>query len=357
MLHAVVMAGGSGTRFWPQSRQSLPKQFLKIGTVRTLIQETVERCRPLADFDRLWIVTGAAHAQETQRQLPELSLDQILVEPCPRNTAPCIGLAAIRLLAVDPDATMLVAPADHVIQPATAFQEAVRAAAAHVERQPQSLVLFGVTPSAPATGFGYIQAGPELNSSAGLHHVQAFREKPDVATAANYLAAGNYFWNCGIFVWKARAILAALAEFQSEIHARLLRLAEAVNTPLWSTSLAAEFPGMTSISIDYAVLERSAAVCMLPAPFGWDDVGSWQALSRLIPADPAGNTIDGLHVGVETERCILRSTSDHLIATIGVRDLIIVHTPEVTLVADRRDEAAVKTLLAEVQRRGLQGCL
>ncbi|MDX1966507.1 MAG: sugar phosphate nucleotidyltransferase, partial [Planctomycetaceae bacterium] len=186
---------------------------------------------------------------------------------------------------------------------------------------------------------------------------QAFREKPDVAAAMNYLAAGNYFWNCGIFVWKARTILAALAEFQPEIHVRLQHLSRFIDTPQWSAHLAAEFPAMTSISIDYAVLERSTAVCMLPAPFSWDDVGSWQALSRLIPDDAAGNTVDGLHVGVETEHCTVRSSSEHLIATIGVHDLIIVHTPDVTLVADRRDETAIKTLLAEVQRRGLQAYL
>lgn len=357
MLHIVVMAGGSGTRFWPQSRQALPKQFLKIGTVRTLIQETVDRCRPLIDGDRLWVVTGALHAPETQRQLPELPLDRILVEPCPRNTAPCIGLAAIRLLAADPDATMLVVPADHVIEPATAFQEAVRVAARHVERNPESLLLFGVAPTYPATGFGYIHAGSTSTTSAQVHSVQAFREKPDVAAAKNYLAAGNYFWNCGIFVWKARTILEALAEFQPEIHIRLQQLARFIDTPQWSAHLAAEFPGMTSISIDYAVLERSTAVRMLPAPFTWDDVGSWQALSRLIPDDAAGNTVDGLHVGVETERCTVRSSSEHLIATIGVHDLIIVHTPEVTLIADRRDETAIKTLLGEVQRRGLQAYL
>ncbi|OYW21000.1 MAG: mannose-1-phosphate guanyltransferase [Planctomycetales bacterium 12-60-4] len=344
MLHAVVMAGGSGTRFWPQSRQSLPKQFLKIGTVRTLIQETVDRCLPLVDSQRLWIVTGAAHAAETQRQLPDLRPDQILVEPCPRNTAPCIGLAAIRCLAVDPDATMLVMPADHVIQPPAAFRSAVKIAVDHVQQQPQSLVLFGVVPSYAATGFGYIQRGAELLSSSGIHGVAAFREKPDADTAAKYVAAGDYYWNCGIFVWQASTILAALAEFQPEMHARLLRLAKAIDTPQWA---------MTSISIDYAVLERSASVQMLPATFAWDDVGSWQAMARLIPEDAAGNTVDGLHAGIETERCIIRSTNEHLVATVGVHDLIVVHTPTATLVANRSNEAAVKSLLDEVRRRGL----
>lgn len=357
MLHAVIMAGGSGTRFWPQSRQTLPKQFLKIGTKHTLIQETAARCLPLVSPERLWVVTGQAHAAETTRQLPDLPRTNMLVEPCARNTAPCIGLAAIRLLAADPDATMLVVPADHVIQPTSAFQAAVHQAAESLERDPSAFVLFGVTPNYPATGFGYIQRGAELEPATRLAKVAAFKEKPDLATAEQYVADGNYLWNCGIFVWKARTILEALAESQPETMARLQRLVPAIGTTRWDETLAAEFPGMTSISIDYAVLERAANVCVLPAPFGWDDVGSWHALSRLIPPDPAGNTVDGLHVGVSTTNCIIRSTPDHLVATIGVQDLIIVHTPTATLVADRQDEAAVKILLAEVERRGLKAYL
>lgn len=353
MLHGVIMAGGSGTRFWPQSRRALPKQFLKIGTEQTLIQETASRCQPLIPLERLWVVTGSVHASETRNQLPHLPTSHLLVEPCARNTAPCIGLAAVCLLAEDPDATMLVMPADHVIQPPAAFQEAITRAAEHVESHPEALLLFGVTPNYPSTGFGYIQRGPAINPRGDIFSVAAFREKPDAATAASYVAAGNYAWNCGIFVWKAQAILAALAEYQPETYACLERLRPAVGTSDWNAALAREFPAMTSISIDYAVLERSPHACMMPAPFGWDDVGSWQALSRLIAPDDAGNTISGLHCGVATSNCIVRSTPEHLVATTGVQDLIIVHTPHSTLVASRNDEAAVKTLLGELERRGL----
>lgn len=353
MLHTVIMAGGSGTRFWPQSRRALPKQFLHIGTDRTLIQETADRCEALSSTERTWVVTGERHAEETLRQLPLMPADQLIVEPCARNTAPCIALAAIRLLAVDPDATMLVVPADHVINPATAFHNAVEQAAAHVQRHPGHLVLFGVTPSYPATGFGYIQRGNPLTAAPAFLEVQRFREKPDLPTAAEYVAAGDCYWNCGIFVWKAATIVAELAQHEPAIGVRCRDLMAEVGATTWPQTLAAEFPQWPSISIDYAVLERSRNVCLLPAAFGWDDVGSWQALSRLIPDDDTGNTIDARHCGVETQNCIVRGPQDHLIATAGVNDLVIVHTPEVTLVAHRGDEAAIKRLLAELERRGL----
>ncbi|MDZ4686963.1 MAG: mannose-1-phosphate guanylyltransferase [Planctomycetaceae bacterium] len=354
MLHVVIMAGGSGTRFWPQSRRRLPKQFLKIGTEQTLIQETAARCLPLIAPPQLWVVAGAVHAAETAHQLPELPGEQVLIEPCARNTAPCIGLAAIQLLAVDPEAVMLVVPADHVISPAEVFQQAVRDAVRFVTAQPDSFVLFGVKPDHPATGFGYIhRTATTVTGEEALYRVAAFKEKPDPLTAAKYVASDEYLWNCGIFVWKAQALLDALAVHQPELHAGLARLREAIGTDRWPDALATEFPKLPSISIDYAVLEHAQNVYVLPAAFQWDDVGSWLAVSRLHPQDDDGNTIDGLHCGVDTDRCIIRSTDDHLVTTIGVKDLIIVHTPEATLVADQRDEAAVKKLLAELERRGL----
>jgi len=355
MLHTVIMAGGSGTRFWPESRRAYPKQFLKIGTTRTLIQETLARCLPLTEISRTWVVTGETLMSPTLEQLPELPAAQLIVEPCARNTAPCVGLAAVRLLAADPEATMLIVPADHVIQPASAFQAAVRQAADHVDQHPEALVLFGVRPSYPAIGFGYIQRTMPANASeTDLVPVQAFKEKPDLATAEQYCQSTEYLWNCGIFVWKARTILAALAQFEPEMFASLSRLQSALDTDRWDAALRMEFPTMHATSIDYAVLERAPHVSVLPAPFGWDDVGSWQAMARLTPANDQGNTIDALHAGVDTRGCIIRGEPEHLIATVGIENVIIVQTPTVTLVADRHDEAAVKRLLAEVTARGLE---
>ncbi|RLT08124.1 MAG: mannose-1-phosphate guanylyltransferase, partial [Planctomycetota bacterium] len=284
MLHAVILAGGSGTRFWPQSRRALPKQFLRFGSERTLLQETVERCRAFIPLERTWIVTGSAYLAETARQLPDLREGNVLIEPCGRNTAPCIGLAAIQLLATDPDAVMLVMPADQVIRTVEQFRTTVEQAVAVVQQSPESLVLFGAQPTYPATGFGYIQRGAEISGQPGAFRVAAFREKPGLATAEQYVAAKEFFWNCGLFVWRAATILEQIERHQPEIGTRLKRLQAAIGTEKWDATLAAEFPQMPSISIDYAVLEQANSVAVVPAAFDWDDVGSWQALARLLPA-------------------------------------------------------------------------
>jgi mannose-1-phosphate guanylyltransferase len=356
MLHAVIMAGGSGTRFWPQSRHSLPKQLLKLAGTRTMIQQAVDRTSPWIADECTWIVTNAAQAAETKTQLPEVPADNVLIEPCGRNTAPCIGLAAIQLLARDPDATMLVMPADHVISPNDVFQQAVERAVLLIERQPDALVLFGVRPTTAATGFGYIERGDALADSDGTaYRVESFREKPDADTAQTYVKAGRFYWNCGIFVWRAGQILTALEQFEPEMHARLSKLRDAVGTTNWETALAEEFPAMTSISIDYAVLERAAGVFVVEAPFDWDDVGSWPALERLIGVDGDGNTIDAPFVGVDTHGCIVRSTDDnHLIAVAGMEDCIIVHTPDATLVARKSDADAVRKLVKLCEEQGYE---
>lgn len=355
MLHAVIMAGGSGTRFWPQSRRRLPKQFLRMTGNETLIQQAAKRCHPVISEKRTWIVTGAAHAVETSRQLPLIPAEQVLVEPCGRNTAPCIGLAAIRLLADDPDAVMLVMPADHVIQPNEKFQQAVDQAVNLIRAEPSTLVLFGIEPNYPATGFGYIQRGERIpTSTCPMYRVKNFQEKPNLATAAKFLESREYYWNCGIFVWRAKTILDMLKEHSPETAVRLGRLSDAIATGHWQEQLEVEFPQMPSISIDYAVLEKAAdQVCVLEAPFEWDDVGSWHALPRLLAADQCQNTIDGLCCALETEGCIIRSSENHLVATIGLKDLIIVHTPTATLVADKHDEGSLKKLIAELEKRGL----
>ena len=355
MLHAVVMAGGSGTRFWPQSRRHLPKQFLRMTGDQTLIQQAIGRCQPVIPDEQTWIVTGAAHAVETARQLPNVSPDQILIEPCGRNTAPCIGLAAIQILANDPDGIMLVMPADQVITPTSQFQKAVKEAVQLIDDDPSTMVLFGIEPTYPSTGFGYIQRGERLKStSCPIFRVASFREKPDLPTAQQFLASGEFYWNCGIFAWRAQTILDALKEFAPEITERLELLRPGIGSPRWQELLEVEFPKMPSISIDYAVLEKAPErVRVLEAPYEWDDVGSWQALPRLFPADGSGNTINGLCCPVESSGCIIRTSEEHLVATIGVKDLIIVHTPTATLVADKQDEGALKKLIAEIEKQGL----
>ncbi|MAG93514.1 MAG: mannose-1-phosphate guanyltransferase [Planctomycetaceae bacterium] len=354
MLHAVVMAGGSGTRFWPQSRKALPKQLQRLVGSQTMIQATVNRWQNWIPPERTWVVTNQSQVDETRRQLAGVPSENALVEPMGRNTAPCIGLAAIRLLHDDPDALMLVAPADHVIESSDAFRRAVQHAASLVESNRERLVLFGVKPSYPATGFGYIERGDALAGGAEQSFtVASFREKPNVETAEEYVETGRFYWNCGIFVWRADRILEALQAMEPEIHERLTRLSDAIGTDRWDDALAREFPEMKSISIDYAVLERAQDVCVVEAPFDWDDVGSWQALTRLLGVGPDGNTVDGDFCGIDSSGCIVRSTDkEHLITAIGMRDCIIVHTPDATLVARRGDESGIRKLISELEARG-----
>ena len=207
MLHAVVMSGGSGTRFWPQSRRDRPKQLQPLAGETSLLQQAVDRLEGLVPAERTWIVTNTLQAEATRRQLPALAPGQVLEEPCGRNTAPCVGLAARHLLAIDPDAVMLVMPADHVIGPDDLFRDAVSRAVELVSDNSRRLVLFGVPPTRPATGYGYIRRGDPLESNHKGHHVTAFHEKPDRATAEKHIAAGNTYWNCGIFTWRAARIL------------------------------------------------------------------------------------------------------------------------------------------------------
>ncbi|MDA0834276.1 MAG: mannose-1-phosphate guanylyltransferase [Planctomycetota bacterium] len=355
MLHAVVMAGGSGTRFWPASRRAFPKQFLKLSGNRTLLQGTLDRVAPIIPGGRQWVVTNPSLAAETARQLPALSSGQIILEPCARNTAPAIGLAAIHLLARDPDAVMLVLPADHVISPDEVFVQSVNDAASIVADDPQQLVLFGVVPDFPATGFGYIERGEILIDGSPAYRVAAFREKPDEVTAKTYLACGRYYWNCGIFVWRADRILASLAQCEPDISEKLKTVARSIDETDYDDVLLREFPAMKSISIDYAVLEKGGSVAVVPAPYTWNDVGSWGAMSELQAADEQGNVVRGAHVGVNTSGCIIScNDDDHLIATLGMSDCIVVHTADATLVANRNDEQAIRQLVALMEERGYE---
>lgn len=352
MIHAVIMAGGSGTRFWPQSRVRMPKQLLKLCGERTMIQQTVDRCGGLIGPQQSWVVTNHAQVETTRRQLPEVPATNLLVEPAARNTAPCVGLAAIHILAQDPSGIMFVMPADHVISTAADFQDAARRAVALVEENPQRLVLFGVPPTFPSTGFGYIERGDRLDSDDSSFTVQSFREKPPLATAQDYLESGDFYWNCGIFCWKAATILDQLRQHEPDMHTRLQRLAATIGREDYSAVLREEFPQMHRIAIDRAVLERANGVCVIKAPFSWDDVGSWLAVPRLSGADDQGNTADGMVCSVDTKNCIIRSTDDHLVATLGMEDCIIVHTADATLVARRDDAERIQEILEKLKGQG-----
>lgn len=355
MLHAIVMAGGSGTRFWPASRAALPKQLLPLAGNTTLLQDTVARLDGLVPSDRTMIVTSARLLEAVRRQVPGLPASALVGEPCKRDTAPCIGLAALLVARDDPAATMAVMPSDHVIKPTADFQRAILQAAAMVEAAPGRLVTFGVRPSYPAESFGYIQQGPRLATTPGdapAHAVARFREKPPASVAAEYVAAGTYLWNAGIFVWKAATIIAALDERQPETMAHLRRIAAAWDGPDRERVFAEDFAAIKGISIDYAVLEHAADVAVIEAPFAWDDLGGWSAAARQRSADDAGNTSVGRHLGIESTGTIVHAGDGHLVVTLGLKDILVVHTPDATLVADRAHEEGVRKVVAELEKRG-----
>ncbi len=366
MLYAIIMAGGAGTRFWPESRRLRPKQLLPLVEERSMIRLTLDRLAGLVPPERTLVVTSAALAGAVAEQLPELPPESIVGEPAKRDTAPCIGLAAMLVAEHDPEATLVVLPSDHVVRPEEPFRAALRLAVQLVEEgaEPATrgrdgvgrIVTLGIRPTYAAESFGYIQRGEPLavpsDSSLPVYRAQQFREKPVAAVAQQYFDSGDYYWNAGIFVWKARTILAALKQRQPEMHGRLRRISEAWTAAEGASVFQREYEAIRGISIDYAVMEQARDVLVIEAPFEWDDVGSWRSLARLRGADAQGNTVVGRHLGLETRGCIVRGPNDHLIVTLGLKDCIVVHTPDATLVANRQDEEAIRKVVQMLEEQG-----
>lgn len=355
MLFAIIMAGGSGTRFWPKSRRDRPKQLLRLRGDATMLQETVARIAPMVPPDRVLIVTGADQAEAVRGQLPDLPPENVIAEPCPRDTAPCVGLAARIVARRDPDATMIVMPADHVIQPNLSFLNTIKAALAVIEADPSSLVTFGVKPTRPETGYGYIERGEPLQTIDGVaaHRVLQFREKPDRQTAERFLASGTFAWNSGIFLWRAQTILDEIQRHQPQLAESLARVGAAWETPDWTEVLNREFPQMERTPIDRAVMEKAANVKVLEVLYDWNDVGDWRALQSLIPPDEAGNTVQGNVLASETTNSIIVSDDDGLIATLGLDDVVIVQSGKATLVARKDQLDKLKALVESLGERGL----
>lgn len=352
MIHAVIMAGGSGTRFWPESRASKPKQLLKLTGEQSMIQATVGRLGNVASS--VLIVTNQRLVGPIRQQLPQLAEGSVIGEPCRRDTAPCIGLAALWVMRDDPDAIMVVMPSDHVIATEKQFQHALQAAASIVQQDEQQIVTFGITPTYPAECFGYIErdaplAGWEDASTTHAYTVKQFREKPTAEVARQYLETGKYYWNSGIFVWKASTIVDQLRAHEPTMMAHLEPIGEAIGTDRFPDTFAQEFEAIEGKSIDYAVMERAKKVVVIEAPFSWDDVGSWQSLSRLHGHDEAQNTVIAKHLGLDTEGCIIRGPDDHLIVTIGLQDCVVVHTQDATLVASKAREESVRDVVKRLE--------
>ena len=357
MLHAMIMAGGGGTRFWPRSRVKRPKQFLTFSGDRTLLQSTVDRVSAQIPPDRTWVVTGAQYADETAVQLPELSHDHIIGEPEGRDTAPCVGLGAAIIAKADPDATIAVMPADHVIEPEQEFRRALHAAEQFLADSPDKLVTFGIRPTFPSTGYGYIRRGESAGTRQGVSatRVAEFKEKPKFPQAEEFVASGEYDWNSGIFVWKPQTILNELKKRKPEIHSVVTRIAAAWGTEAWHDVFRASYKEAEKKSIDYAVMQGAAAdgnVLVLNAPYTWDDVGSWLALERRNPQDADRNTVQANHCGIETANCVIVGDAKMLIATHGVSNLVIIQDGNAILVTDRKHEDRVKEIVEALKASG-----
>jgi mannose-1-phosphate guanylyltransferase len=347
--YGLILAGGRGTRFWPRSRRSRAKQVLSFLGERSLIQQTVDRLGSVIPPERLWVLTNDHLRDEIVRQLPGIPKRQILAEPAQRNTAPCIGLAAHILQSLDPDAVMGVFPADHIItrpKPyARLLKPAFRAAAAG------NIVVLGIKPRWPETGYGYIEFREAVEPGATEPKpVASFREKPDAKTAKKFISAGRFYWNAGMFFWRTSVLLEAMRRFQPKTWSLLAGL-PSFGSRSFSSSVAAAFPHCENISIDYAVLEKADNVVGLAADeIGWSDVGSWNAVYELLPRDENGNAVIADSVLESASGCYVDARGK-LVALLGVKDLVVVDTPDALLIADRHRAQEVGNLVKALEAK------
>ncbi len=357
MPYAVIMAGGRGERFWPKSRQHLPKQFLSLLGDRTMLQKTVDRLKRLVEPEQIYIVTGKVYYDLVLDQVPEVLKENIILEPVGRDTAAAIGLSAVAISRRDPDGVMIVLPADHYIADEEHFCEVLKSAVA-VAAPGSALVTIGITPNRPETGFGYIARGrlDDVIEGNPVYMVDRFTEKPDYGRALEYLARGDYYWNSGIFVWRADLILQEIERRLPGLHAGLLQIAGAFGTEGYDSTLLKIFTDLPKISIDYGVLEKAGNVLVLPGNFGWDDVGSWTALESYKEKDERGNCLEGRGVLVDTSNTLVL-TSDKVVATLGVEDLIVVEGRESILICHKKNVQEIKKVISALHEQGYKEVL
>jgi len=353
-MYAVIMAGGKGTRFWPRSREERPKQLLNIVGRRSMLQQTIARINDLLPVENILVVAGEAHGEELRRQLAELPAENIFLEPVGRNTAACIGFAALLVQHRDPSAVMVVLPADHLIADEDLFLSTLRAAAALARKQ-SALITLGIVPASAETGYGYIEAGDQVGTvqEHKFHKVTSFHEKPDVERAKDYLDKGNFFWNSGIFVWQAEAILAEMKNYLPGLYKDLHRLKPFLDTDRLYQEINHIYPDLESISIDYGVMEKADSVLMIPADFGWNDLGSWAAMAQIWPKDDQNNARQGEIMAMESRGNVV-FCQEKLCVLLGVDDLIVVDTEDALLVCPVNRAQDIGKILDVMKQRGME---
>jgi len=353
-MYAVIMAGGKGTRFWPRSRQKRPKQLLNIVGQRSMLQQTVARISGLLPSENILVVAGEGHGAEVRNQLAELPAENIILEPVGRNTAACIGLAALLVQHRDPSAVMVVLPADHLITDEDLFLATLRAAVAMARRQP-ALITLGIRAISPETGYGYIEAGEQVDTiqNHSFYRVSSFQEKPDEKRAEKFLQAGNFYWNSGMFVWQAGAILEALKSYLPGLFADLQKLQPFMGPGELDRGIARIYPDLESISIDYGVMEKANNVLMLPADFGWNDLGTWASMAQVWPQDDQHNVYQGDIMAQDSQGNVVYSRQK-LCVLLGVDDLIVVDTDDALLVCPVGRAQDIGKILDVMRQKGME---
>ncbi len=343
--HLVIMAGGIGSRFWPMSTPERPKQFVDVlGTGRTFIQMTVDRFKGLIPAENIWVITSQNYKDIVQQQLPEIPAGNVLLEPCRRNTAPCIAYAAWRIKSIDPKAVLVVSPSDHLVLDVVEFQRVI-SSAMNFAFESDSIVTLGMKPTRPETGYGYIQTDMSCPSVSNkeIFRVDTFREKPDLATAEKYIRKPNMLWNSGIFVWSVSTIVNALRVYAPEINAIFENLLSVYGTGQEQNMIDEEFPKCESISVDYAILEKSDEIFCIPASFGWSDLGTWGSLYENVRHDYSDNAIIGVGIHTyDTRNCVIHCSDKRHVVVQGLEGYIVAEKDEALLICKLSEEQRIK---------------
>ncbi len=350
--YIVILAGGGGTRLWPRSRKNTPKQFLKLVSNLSMLQETAKRVESIVSFDRLYVVVAGDYAKKVKEQLPQIPEENILAEPSPKGSAAAAGLAAIHILKKDPDAIISTLASDHLIKKESEFRHILGVTQDSAESG-EYLVTIGIVPTYPHTGLGYIHIGPEKLKSRkqSIFEVESFTEKPNLPTAQAFVATGEYFWNANINSYRAQTLINALRNFMPDHYAGLMKVQNSIGTPEENEVLEREWGQMENIPIDYGVLEKAKNVLIVPGDFGWSDIGDWNVLYEVAAKHPEANVLTGLgdgeHIGVDTVGCLIHS-DNRLVATVGISDLVIVDTPDALLIIPRERAQDVKKIVEKL---------
>ena len=351
-MYGVILAGGTGERFWPLSRRQNPKQFLPLFGQRTMLQLTMDKIKGLLEPANVYVVTDEVYRDLVKDQLPELPVENIICEPCGRDTAAAVGLAVEHVIRRDPQGVMVVLPADHYVADVEEFRRVLKAGG-EVAQEGEWVLTIGIRPSRPETGYGYIQQGKQAGERQGtaIFRAVAFNEKPDQNKAMEYLSSGDYLWNSGMFIWRVDLIRKLIVRFLPELNEGLERIADSIGTEEEQRVTTEVYQNLDSISVDYGIMEKCDGVLVIPATFGWDDIGSWTALGRYRKPDQQGNVLETRGVFLDTQDCLVYAPH-RIVATLGVKDLLIVDNRDSLLICQKGRDQEIRKVVETLRQAG-----